>query len=108
MAFMELELSDKGWHWWVETKHGAFVVPGDVVFVPTGLDMKYQFDESDPLFDALCALVVNYVEGDIQDISFRKGYCGRYQAPGHLDCTDWSFGTCKRELMADLRATYGD
>jgi DNA-directed RNA polymerase subunit RPC12/RpoP len=33
-------------------------------------------------------------------------YAARYSAPGYLDCTDWTYGKNKRELMRDMRDLY--
>lgn len=37
-----------------------------------------------------------------------KHYAGRYSAPGYMDCTDWSYGTNKRDLIRELRDMYGE
>jgi len=37
-----------------------------------------------------------------------KQYAARYSAPGYMDCTDWSYGSNKRELMREVRDMYGD
>ena len=34
-------------------------------------------------------------------------YAARYTMPGHLDCTEWEFGTNRRQLIATLRSMYG-
>ena len=34
-------------------------------------------------------------------------YAGRYTMPGYLDCTEWEFGTNRRQLIATLRSMYG-
>lgn len=36
-----------------------------------------------------------------------KQYAARYSASGYLDCTDWTFGKNKRELIRDVRSMYG-
>ena len=35
-----------------------------------------------------------------------RQYAGRYSAPGYMDCTDWSFGTNRRNLERELRNMY--
>jgi hypothetical protein len=37
----------------------------------------------------------------------RKYYAGRYSANGYMDCTDWHYGTNKRQLVRELRDMYG-
>ena len=38
----------------------------------------------------------------------RPHYAGRYSADGYMDCTDWHYGTNKRELERELRDMYGE
>lgn len=35
-------------------------------------------------------------------------YACRYTAPGYLDCTDWEYGTDRRELERQVRSMYGE
>ena len=36
----------------------------------------------------------------------RPMYAARYSMPGYLDCTDWSYGSNRRELVREVRAMY--
>lgn len=38
----------------------------------------------------------------------RNYYAGRYSAPGYMDCTDWEYGKNKRALIRELKDLYGD
>jgi hypothetical protein len=38
----------------------------------------------------------------------RKHYAARYSANGYMDCTDWHYGTNKRELIREVRDMYGE
>ena len=35
-------------------------------------------------------------------------YAARYSAPGYMDCTDWSYGPNKRQLLREVRDMYGE
>lgn len=35
-------------------------------------------------------------------------YAARYSASGYLDCTDWSYGKNKRDLIREVKAMYSD
>ena len=57
---------------------------------------------ADPETFAQCKPGGYNIGGDL-----RKFYACRYSAPGYLDCTDWSFGTNRRDLEKDVRQMYG-
>lgn len=38
----------------------------------------------------------------------RPHYAARYSADGYMDCTDWNFGSNRRELVRETRAMYGE
>lgn len=35
-------------------------------------------------------------------------YAARYSADGYMDCTEWHYGTNKRELIREVRGLYGN
>ena len=35
-------------------------------------------------------------------------YAARYSAPGYMDCTPWSYGKNKKELLREVRSLYGE
>lgn len=37
-----------------------------------------------------------------------KQYAARYSAPGYLDCTEWTFGRNRRDLIREVRSMYGE
>ena len=36
-------------------------------------------------------------------VTLTRGYLARLSAPGYLDCTDWEYGTDKRELTRRVK-----
>ena len=36
-----------------------------------------------------------------------RQYAARYSAPGYMDCTEWTFGRNKRQLIREVRDLYG-
>jgi hypothetical protein len=94
-SFMQPTMTDRQLVYEVDTTHGIFFVPADV----------FNFSD-DP--EALAKELHNFVEGEVENVQRRYGYLARMSAPGYMDCTDWIFGTNKRELMRELREMYGD
>lgn len=113
MPFMEEEILDKDYVFEVDTNQGIFYIPSSVVTPPPALRHDFSITEdSDPwIFEKLCEWCNNYVPGGkegIYEITIRYGYLGRYQAPGYMDATDWSFSKNFRELRKDLKEMYGE
>lgn len=112
MSFMEIEILDKDRVFEVDTDYGLYYVPADCAMPPDCLALGVQVtDDDEPIFEALTKLVNEYVPvdaGRINSITVRLGYLGRYQAPGYMDSTDWMFGTNHKQLVRELKETYGD
>lgn len=104
MAFMELEITSKGATYCCDcAKCGATMYTHEWAY----MDHNERRDamENGTLRCDEC------VTGTADPETFRKlrnQYAGRYSAPGYMDCTDWNFGTNKRELERELRDMYGD
>jgi hypothetical protein len=113
MSFMELEFTQKERVFEVDTSQGIWYVPADCVRPPdclaTGVGIT---DEDEPIFGALVMALRDYLPvsnpADVYEIRVRFGYLGRYQAPGYMDATDWSFGTNFKQLERELKDMYGE
>lgn len=105
MAFMEIEITQKGALYTCDcAKCGATLYAHEW----SGWDINECRDamEAGTLHCDQC------VTGRADPETFRKvprkHYAGRYQAPGYMDATDWSYGTNKRALIRELRDMYGE
>jgi hypothetical protein len=60
---------------------------------------------------AITAALADYTEGepDPATVQLIDGWCGRYSAPGYLDCTDWCgpFDT-RKEAREETIRLYGN
>jgi len=109
MGFMQPEILDKARVFCVGTSEGSFYVPDDCFTPHPILSVGVTVTEEDgAIFKLLRDGVRDYVSGSIESIEVSVGYLGRYQAPGYMDCTDWHFGTNKRQLERELREAYGE
>lgn len=111
MAFMELEVLPRARVFEVDTKEGIFWIPNDCVSPHPALKEGECIQPDDEIGEALVPILGPYLMGgpdSIQEICVRFGYLGRYQAPGYMDATEWSFDTNYRTLVRDLRDMYGD
>jgi hypothetical protein len=104
MAFMELELTDKGATYSCEcARCGATLYTHEWAYMDHN-ERRDAMQAGTLCCDECCV-------GTADPSTFTKlraQYAGRYQAPGYLDCTEWSFGTNKRELERELRSMYAD
>lgn len=113
MPFMQPEIV-LGRHWRVETQDGTWFVPNAVAGEPPlwFADKRELVFDGEPagLRDVFAELLQDYVEPDAArwlSLSIVVGYCGRLQAPGHLDATEWSFARSRREIERELKGMYG-
>ena len=107
MSFMKLEITIAMRGLMVDGLCGIDYIPADVV------DLDYPvgtiLDRESNGFDVACETIKDYTENTrIDVIEVVYGHFGRYQAPGYLDCTPWSFDTDPDALEAYLNEFYGD
>jgi hypothetical protein len=87
MPFMQPEITDKREHIEVTERDGStYYLPGNTFTIADAREFHPE---------AQCIQLT------------RIGYLGRYQAPGYLDATDWSFDRNRRRLERELRQMYG-
>ena len=88
-----------------ETYHGPYYVVDTGACGITFIPCDVHPGASDP------AELRDYVESTSDptgwELEVKTGWLGRYQAPGYLDCTDWTPGDSEEELLAELRDMYG-
>lgn len=104
MAFMELDIEPKG---------ATYVADcdkcGTTIYTHEWAYMDHN-ERRDAMERGTCSC--DHCHGHADPATFRKlsrpHYAGRYSAPGYLDCTDWHYGTNKRELERELRVYYSD
>lgn len=94
--FMQVEIESAAGALEVSTLDGTYYVPAGYAsasdidslrdYAPEGFHVKApQFDEN------------------VEVIVLESGYLARLSAPGYLDCTDWEYGTNKRELVRRVK-----
>jgi hypothetical protein len=109
MSFMEPEITQRDRHWEVETTSGTWYVPGHVVPVPDWVLSGGTILE--PWLSAFEDELRDYIEPDwdrVKALHVVVGYCGRMQAPGYLDSTEWMFAHTKRTIRQQLDDMFGD
>ena len=95
MSFMQPQI-EFAQYFEVDTTHGTFIVPADVV----GSTMS-----------AAPEAFADYVEGEVfgdDPIEVKEGWLARLSAPGYMDCTDWSVFKTEEEAVQGLKDLYGD
>lgn len=109
MSFMEREITDRGRHWQIETTFGTWYVPNSIVSIPEWIKPNSIIDGT--WLNTFIPVLEDYVEPSVptwQEIEVVVGYCGRLQAPGYLDCTEWLFDRTKRGIKTQLDDMFGD
>ena len=109
MSFMEPEITERDRHWEVETKSGTWYVPGHVVEVPDWIESGGRIVE--PWLSNFEVDLKDFIEPPWDQVQFLRivvGYCGRMQAPGYLDATEWMFDRTKKGIKAQLNDLFGD
>jgi hypothetical protein len=101
MSFMQRQVIEAD-YFEIETTDGTYIVPRDVIsykpigcadvelfgpFIPAGSDM---LNDNDPF------------------IAVQHGWLARLNAPGYLDCTEWSAFKTKEAAEKWLDEFYGD
>lgn len=108
MAFMVPEYTEGLW-WEVETKYGGQIVPADLVGVPEEFKEGATVDCEAIVFAELVSDLAEYIEGPpegVREITLKRGVGARLQAPGYMDCTDWSVFDTEEEAKEHIRDTY--
>jgi hypothetical protein len=98
MSFMQRQIVGPQEWLRIETTHGTFFIPLDLVGPIKNWDG--QGENPDEFSD-----VQTYCEGKPQSWEVITGFGARLSAPGYLDCTEWSvFETEKeaREYLDDM------
>ena len=92
--FMELEIDDACGALEVTTELGeTFYVSAYDATLPVGGE-EYDVEDYRP----------EMVTGKVSSVVvLTHGYIARLSAPGYLDCTDWEYGTNKRELVRRVK-----
>lgn len=113
MAFMVLQTQLDVWYD-IETESGeSFLIPESVcgyLPIPSGHTDVSEDDCTPEDWECICSQVRDYTDGEpVSEVSARSGYCGRYSAPGYMDCTDWCgpYET-EKEAEKEAREIYGD
>lgn len=94
--FMRVEIERAAGALEVSTLDGTYYIPAGYAsvsdidslreYAPEGFHTKApQFDDS------------------VEVRALESGYLARLSAPGYLDCTDWEYGTNKRELVRRIK-----
>ena len=112
MAFMEQEIIGPLPIYVIDTRHGLFAVAEeDSGELPVG-DIAAMMDERpDKVWAAIREFSPEILDSpdDILEVErVENGWLGRYQAPGYMDSTDWTWGTSKEEVVEELESLYGD
>lgn len=113
MSFMQPQIKKGSWLL-VDGNCGIDVVPADLWSKPVldsfgHTNAEWTVDQDSEGFDALCALVADYVENTkIYSIELKRGYGARLSAPGYMDCTHWSVFDTEEEAEEHLAEMYGD
>lgn len=96
----------KGKVYEIDTDDGSFVIPFDVVG-PVDLNAPDTWKKAFELFlpDPFHGHSDSF---EIEDITLRDGYYGRYHAPGYTDSSDWEFDTDEKKLKESLDKMYGN
>ena len=104
MAFMNIEVTEKGALYCADCANcGATIYSHEWAHV-------YNNDTRDALRDgtARCDQCAVGTADPDTFMSLGRQYAARYSASGYLDCTDWSFGRNRRELIREVNAMYGE
>ena len=93
----------------IDGDQGTDLIPGDLVSLSIPVGESASFEDAPASEYPDLAEVSQYVESDeIYSIEHRRGFYGRYSAPGYLDATDWTWGDSADEVQADLERMYGE
>lgn len=109
MSFMQLELIEDQ-AYLVDTDNGIEHIPAHIVGILEGLSPGDTIDDDSELWPDACSLLRDYLESTEEPNSIelsKPGYVGRYQAPGYMDSTPWTYSANRRELTRDLKDLYG-
>lgn len=108
MSHMQPEITDKGYHWEIDTQAGIWYVPGDVAPVPDWVRFGPLIqDDWVAMFEDHLSQFIEPNWDHVNSIRVVQGYCGRMQAPGYLDSTDWSFDRTLKGIRDQLAELYG-
>jgi hypothetical protein len=105
MAFMQPEILLAIWVQ-IDGSHGITFLPGEVDSdLARALGEKHISDER---MNELVEEAAPYYEGSIDSLEVVFGYGARMQAPGYMDCTEWSVFSTRTQAEAYLRDNYLD